>query len=209
MPVGTMAAQRPAEAGMELVQLMAAGDEAALHRLFQLYGRRVQAYVTKMVRDPALAEEVLQDVWVAAWTGASRFRGESRVSTWLMGIAHRRALHAFRELERHRAEPTEPELLERTALLPGGPGMLAAGRRDPEAEVEAVEWRETILSALRQLPSIHQGALRLVFFQGMSLKEAAGVMGCPVGTIKSRLSHARSRLRAAVRHGLSKAAVSR
>ncbi|MBE3599753.1 MAG: hypothetical protein IMX02_13570 [Limnochordaceae bacterium] len=96
---------------VEIVRRMAAGEQEALLQLHRRYRRRVLGYIVKLVRDPALAEEVLQDVWLAAWQGAGRFRGASRVSTWLLGIAHHRSLNAFRQADRRRLEPVAPERL--------------------------------------------------------------------------------------------------
>ncbi|WP_324716507.1 RNA polymerase sigma factor [Carboxydochorda subterranea] len=174
---------------VEIVRRMAAGEQEALLQLHRRYRRRVLGYIVKLVRDPALAEEVLQDVWLAAWQGAGRFRGASRVSTWLLGIAHHRSLNAFRQADRRRLEPVAPERLRATEPWEGDEGSAVA------SGLESAEMRELLAQAMERLSPVHQAALRLVFLHGLSLKEAAAVMGCPVGTVKSRLSHARQRLR--------------
>lgn len=168
-----------------LIQRMAAGDQDALRALYAAYSRRVYAYAMRLTNNRAVAEEVLQDCLLAAWQGARRFRGESRVITWLLGIAHRQALNATR----------------RKRLPSGGldqAATLADGATGPEAHTEGAERRRLLQAALGQLSQEHRSALELVFYQELSLAEAAEVMGCPLGTVKSRLSYAKTYLRRAL-----------
>lgn len=164
-----------------LIRSMAAGDEGALRVLYSAYGRRLFAYAYRLTGSVPVAEEVVQDALLAAWQGAKSYRGDARALTWLLGIVHHRALNAVR---RKRLPAQE---LEHAAELPGaGPG--------PELLAEAGERRQALRRALAQLSRDHRAVLELVFYQGLSLAEAAEVLGCPVGTVKSRLSYAKAHL---------------
>jgi RNA polymerase sigma-70 factor (ECF subfamily) len=168
-----------------LVKSMAAGDEDALCALYAAYGRRLFAYAYRLTGSEQVAEEVVQDALLAAWKGARGYRGDSRVATWLLGIVHHRALNAVRR----KRLPIDG--VERAAAVADG----AAG---PEAQAEAGERRRALRQALGRLSRDHRAVLELVFYQGLSLAEAAEVVGCPVGTVKSRLSYAKANLRQAL-----------
>ncbi len=164
-----------------LIRSMAAGDEGALRVLYAAYGRRLYAYAYRLTGSGPVAEEVVQDALLAAWRGAKSYRGDARALTWLLGIVHHRALNAVRRKQLPAQE------LEHAAELAGAdPG--------PELLAEAVERRQALRRALAQLSRDHRAVLELVFYQGLSLAEAAEVLGCPVGTVKSRLSYAKAHL---------------
>lgn len=168
-----------------LIQRMAAGDQGALRALYAAYGRRIYAYAMRLTNNQAVAEEVVQDCLLAAWQGARHFRGDARVVTWLLGIAHHQALNATRR-----------KRLPSTGLDQAAP--LADGAAGPEAHAEGAERRRLLQAALGRLSQEHRSVLELVFYQGLSLAEAAQVMGCPLGTVKSRLSYAKTYLRQAL-----------
>jgi RNA polymerase sigma factor (sigma-70 family) len=166
----------------ELIVSIAAGDSAALADLYARLRDPLAAYLTLFVRDPSLREEVIQDTFLAVWNGAGRFRGESSARSWVFGIARRRAIDALRR------EKT-PVLLDidgrdRADRAPG-PEQIAI------ASFEAAEIR----SAIERIAAIHQEVLMLIFTQGLSYAETAEVLAVPVGTVKSRLNHARKSLR--------------
>ncbi len=166
----------------ELVRRMGSGDESALRSLYALHARRLFAHACRVTGDRATAEEVLQDSLLAAWNGARAFRGESRVITWLLGIVHRRALSATRRKQL----PTSD--LEQAAET-------AADAAGPEDHVAAADRRRALAASIARLSPDHRAVLELVFYQGLSLAEVARVCGCPVGTVKSRLSYAKAHLR--------------
>ncbi len=168
-----------------LIRSMAAGDEGALRALYAGYGRRLFAYAHRLTGSEQVAEEVVQDVLLAAWKGAASYRGDARALTWLLGIVHHQALNAVRRkrLPAHRLESA---------------AQVADGAAGPESRVEAGERRAALQQALGRLSRDHRAVLELVFYQGLSLAEVADVVGCPVGTVKSRLSYAKANLRAAL-----------
>lgn len=165
-----------------LMQRIADKDESALQSLYAACGQRMYAYALRLTNDPALAEDVVQDTLVAIWRSAKKFRGDGRLIAWLLGIVHHTALKALRR---------KPAL----SLSPEMENTLPAHDPLPEETLSANEQTRLVRSALNQLSAEHRAVLELVFYQGMSLNEAAAVCNCPVGTVKSRLSYARKHLR--------------
>lgn len=165
-----------------LMQRIADKDEAALQSLYADCGQRMYAYALRLTSDPALAEDVVQDALMAVWHSARKFRGEGRLMAWLLGIVHHTAIKTLRR---------KPALSLSTEME----NSLPAHDPLPEETVQAKEQTRLVKSALNQLSAEHRAVLELVFYQGMSLNEAAAVCNCPVGTVKSRLSYARKHLR--------------
>jgi RNA polymerase sigma-70 factor (ECF subfamily) len=163
-----------------LVQAMAVGDLSALDELYTRHGANVLNYLTSFLRDRALAEEVLQDVMLAAWEHAAAFRGESKVRTWLLTIARHRAINAQR-----RNLPSFVPLDESTFTAD----------TTPLEKVERKSRQEALQAAIQQLPPFHQEILVLIFYHQLSGPEVAEVLGVSLGTVKSRLHRAKEMLR--------------
>jgi RNA polymerase sigma-70 factor (ECF subfamily) len=176
----------------ELVRRMASGNEDALRRLYADYGRRMYAYALRLTGDPATAEDVLQESLVAAWQGACRYRGDGRVLTWLLGIVHHKATSVMR----HRGRTVAREVRLDAS---GGEALDAHMVRDetptPDEQVLLREQSNLLARGMDELSAEHRAVLDLVFYHGLKLSEVAEVCRCPVGTVKSRLSYARNRLR--------------
>lgn len=169
----------------DLLARMATGDRSALATLYGLEHRPVLAYLHAMTGDAGLAEEVVQDTFLAAWRGASAFAGRATVRSWLFAIARRRAADSLRKVGR----PT-------LRLLP-----LDDARDAPSAEPDpadlaiAAATRAEIAAAIDRLGPLHQEILLLTFGHGLSYPELAETLGIPLGTVKSRLNHAKRALR--------------
>ena len=171
----------PRVSDAQLLTRIARGDQQALAELYQRHGRVVLAQITLAAGDQAVSEEILQDTMLAAWRGAASFRGESSVRSWLIAIARRQA----RDRRRRRRMPVIGDEALAGQPSPGpGPERVALDR----AEVAEVA------EAIRTLAPPHREVLGLVFGAGLGLREAAGVLDIPVGTVKSRLSAARTAL---------------
>jgi RNA polymerase sigma-70 factor (ECF subfamily) len=166
-----------------LLRRIAAKDRRAFEALYHAYYRRLFAYLFKTVRRPELAEEVLDDVMLAVWTGATGFNGRSRPSTWIFGIAYHKALKALARQGRHSAEVEETDGEE--PMTEDGPEMLLARR----------EMADVLGRALRALPLEQRTVVELTYYHGFAYQEIAEIMGCPVNTVKTRMFHARRRLR--------------
>ncbi|WP_157437010.1 RNA polymerase sigma factor [Actinoplanes subtropicus] len=167
------------EADRAAVAAMRAGDQSGLRWLHARYGRSLLGYVSALVGDPGRAEEVVQDVLVAVWRGASGFAGRGTVRGWLFSVARRRAISAYH------ADPgryeTAGEYLEAVEDGNAGPEPVALARADLRAVVDAIG----------RLPAHHREVLVLACVEQMTGPEIADLLEVPVGTVKSRLSLAR------------------
>ena len=156
-----------------LVARIRDGDRSALESLFQEVGGAVKSIALRVLRDEALAEDVVQDTFVAFWMAPERFdpaRGSLR--TFLLTIAHRRAVDIVRsEVARSRRELTGPE----------------PGRVDVEEEVWVRSLSQTVRAALTELSDGEREAISLAYFGGMSYAAVAEQLGAPEGTVKSRI----------------------
>lgn len=162
-----------------LIRAMAAGEAEALRTLYERLGPRVLSYLLGQLPTRELAEEVLQDVFLAAWRASGGFRGDSKVLTWLLTIAHNRAINARRRKQ-----------LDKVPLDSRRHGDVRA----PDLG-ERVAHRMDVRHALRTLPEAQRAALELVFFHGLAIAEAAAVLDVAPGTIKSRIFRAKAALR--------------
>jgi RNA polymerase sigma-70 factor (ECF subfamily) len=157
-----------------LIRRVAGGDEIAFDELYQRYHVPIFNYVLRMMQEPKEAEEILQEIFLAVWKGARQYREQAQVKTWLYRIAHYQAISWLRK--HHPVTPLD-EMLE-TSL-------------DGREEVVFDTWQsEDIKKAIDLLSYKHRSVLELAFVQGMSYVEIAQVVGCPVGTVKSRMSYA-------------------
>jgi RNA polymerase sigma-70 factor (ECF subfamily) len=169
-----------------VVARMAAGDRQALADLYLRYQRPLLAYLRLHTMDAGLAEELLQDTLLAAWTGARRYAGRSSVQGWLFGIARRRAHDTLRRRSLRVIDSAELE-------------MVVSSEPDPEDLALANAEREATAAAIARLAAIHREVLVLAFVHDLSYQDLAEVLGIPLGTVKSRLSHAKSALRERLR----------
>ena len=165
----------------DLVRQIAAGDDDALRELYAAHGQRLYAYAARVTGDLAMAEDVVQESLVAVWKSAGRFRGEGRVFAWLLSIVHHKALNAIR--------------IQSPVTLDEQVDRLADTSPSPDERIALNEQRRQLRASLGRLSLEHRTVLELVFYQGLSLSEAAQICDCPVGTIKSRLSYAKTQLR--------------
>lgn len=162
----------------QLLERVAAQDGEAFRELYIAYHRRLARFLMRLTRRYELAEEVINDTLWVVWRRAADFRGESRVSTWIMGIAYRRALKALRD---------NPAL--------AGDGLVDEAALVAPDEADSAELSELILRAMQHLPAEQRLALEFAYGYGHSCEEIATIMGCPLNTVKTRLFHARHRLR--------------
>jgi RNA polymerase sigma-70 factor (ECF subfamily) len=165
-----------------IVALAARSDEVAFAELYDRYGRVAYGLALRVLRDEALAEDAVQDAFLAIWRGASRFIPErAKASTWILTLVHRRAVDLVRREERRRTEP-----LEDTDL---------AGADDSAEDVAWLRFeRDRVQGALRQLPDQQREAIELAYYGGFTQSELAERLGQPLGTIKSRMFAGLTRL---------------
>jgi RNA polymerase sigma-70 factor (ECF subfamily) len=179
-----MQAASPVEDDHALIRRVAAGDESAFLRLYRRHQGPLFNYLLRLVGEPPVAEDLLQEVFLTLWEGADRFRGEAQVRTWLFRIGHYRAVSWVRRQQRAR---------NAASLRPlEGDGV----SEYPEPENRAIQsWRvDQVLLALQELSTKHRAVIELAFVHAFTYAEIAEILGCPVGTVKSRMSYALRRL---------------
>jgi RNA polymerase sigma-70 factor, ECF subfamily len=166
---------------VQLLRRIAQGDEDAMAAFYREHGQIVLAQVLLVTGERTLAEEILQDTMLAVWRGAGSFRGESSARSWVIAIARRQTRDRLR-VRRLRVVDD--------AFLADQPGS------DPGPEVMALDRAELaeVTAAIRELAAPHREVLGLAFGSGLSLPEVASVLEIPVGTVKSRLTAARTAL---------------
>jgi RNA polymerase sigma-70 factor, ECF subfamily len=163
---------------VELIARIGDGDRRAFEELYNLYHRRMARFLTRLTRRYDLAEEVINDTFWVVWCKARTFRGDSQPSTWILGIAYRKARNAFRASARLAWQNLPADAAPLTTEEP--------------ARVE--ELRDWLAQALVQLPLEQRLAVQLCYELGHSCEEIATIMDCPVNTVKTRLFHARAKL---------------
>jgi RNA polymerase sigma-70 factor (ECF subfamily) len=176
------------------IQQIAKGDRAAFERLYRAYQRPLFRYFLHFVHEPEHAEELCNDVMVEVWKSAARFKGRSRPSVWIFGIAYHKAIDALR-----RRRPPVVELRAVEAIV------AADARQSPEASAVRDSVRKDVATALLSLSVDHRAVMVLTFGHGYSYDEIAQVMGCPVNTVKTRMFYAKRQLKEALeRRGVRK-----
>jgi len=179
-----------------LVSQVCAGDAAALEALYGRYGRACYGLARRILTDEQLAQDVVQEVFLAVWRDASRFdASRGGFSTWLLSMTHHKAVDSVRREENLRKRRTTADVLE---------------TQESEApKVEEAVWslvrRERVREALKTLPGPQREALALAYFGGYTQREIAGLTATPLGTVKTRMLAGMRRMKESL-DGLSNAA---
>ena len=166
----------------ELVRRAQDGDAAAFRRVVELHAEPLWRCARAMCGDPHEAEDLAQETLVEAWRSLRRFDGRGRLSTWLYGILR----HRFLKARRRRRPPLAKE---------GRPAARPSPAAGPAAAAAQSEEAGLVREALAVLSTEHRAVLELRFFAGASLDEIATLLGCPLGTVKSRLHNGLEKLR--------------
>ena len=171
----------PSEDDLNLIRRVVGRDRQAFETLYHRYSPAVYRYLWKLIRQREIVEEALNDVMMVVWQNASRFNGTSRLSTWILGIAHNKALKARVRSAKFDAElrQTEPD------------GVESSGPEDAWASRELAN---AVARAIDSLPPEQGVVVELTFYHDLSYAEIAKIVGCPVNTVKTRMFHARRRL---------------
>jgi RNA polymerase sigma-70 factor (ECF subfamily) len=166
---------------VELIRRIAAGDLASFEELYRCYYPRLRRFLDRMTRRHSLIEEVVDDTMLVVWNRPGAFNHTSKVSTWIFAIAYRTVLNALRRDDEPAGEPADDRACE-------DPG--------PEDALASAEIRGLVTHALQRLSPEHRAVLSLTYYNSLGCREIAAIMGCPVDTVKTRMFHARRRLRA-------------
>lgn len=163
-----------------LIGRVARGDVPAFESLFRRYRPRVRRFLELKVWRPQLVDEILNDTMLVIWRKAGTFNLRSTASTWILGIALRRALKASRRADCTPAMESDP----------------SSSLCDLEEHVFRKETRARLDRALDSLSREQRAVVVLTYFEGYSYREIAEIVGCPAATVKTRMFHARRRLKA-------------
>jgi RNA polymerase sigma factor (sigma-70 family) len=163
-------------AEVRLLQRIAENDGDAFEALFASYHPRLFRFLFRLTRSHGAAEELANDVLLTLWKDAARFRGESKVSTWIFGIAYRQALAHMRK--------------RKFKLVPFVEADAAVD--ESCAQFEREDW---VRRGVEELPAKQKLTVMLVYFLGLSCEETAKVSGVPVSTVKTRMFHARRKMK--------------
>jgi len=169
----------------ELLRRVSAGDRDAFRDLYLRYHRRLARFLTRLTNRYEDAEEIINDTLWIVWQRAGEFRNASRVSTWIMGIAYRRALNMIRRASTH----------ERAMRL-----EIAETEAAVSDSAQALEQRQLLDSGLAELPLEQRLVLEFTYYLDHSCEEIAEIMDYPVNTVKTRMFNARRKLRTILSH---------
>lgn len=160
-----------------------AGDPAAWDALFRRYQLPLYSYVQELMRHEQTSLDIVQETFIKAVRHLGSLREDTKFGGWLFRIAHQLCQQHWRK-----ARPLEPldEVLE---------SELAADAENPAEELLSAEQEELFLAAIELLPAGHRAVVLLHYLEDFDLAEIAGITGVPLGTVKSRLHHARQKLR--------------
>jgi RNA polymerase sigma-70 factor (ECF subfamily) len=165
------------------IEQIALGREAALEQFYRHYQGQVYQFARRLVSNDADAAEITNETMMEVWRAAARFAGESRVRTWLFGIVNHRAIDLLRR--RRRRHEHADELTDVADDAPAcNLGDVIGGAQDARH----------VRSCVQQLPERQKAVVHLAFFEELSYPEVAQVLDVPIGTIKTRVMHAKQRL---------------
>jgi RNA polymerase sigma-70 factor (ECF subfamily) len=184
-----------------LLPRLAAGDRAALDRLYDRYAGPTYALLLRIVADRQLAEDLLQEVFLRVWQRAGSYQVErGRALTWVLSIAHN-----LDEMRRQRRRPQEAEERE-DASVTDVLAALPTAEPGPEQVVWEQHRRAQIIEAMGKLPEAQRILIELAYFEGYTQSQLAAQLGEPLGTIKTRLRLGVQKLRGILgEHGLDAA----
>ncbi len=165
-----------------LLKAIAAGDAKALERLYARAETRVLRFLLRMVKSQAIAEELLNEVFLSVWQNAQRYEGRSEPMTWMLSIAHNKAISVLRK---------RTEVL---GIAEEAGRNLEADEDAPDVAAQKQDKSAKIKACIAELSADHRAILDLVYYQDQSVAEAAEVLGIPEATVKTRMFYARKKL---------------
>jgi RNA polymerase sigma factor (sigma-70 family) len=169
-------------AEVTLLAHVAEGDRQAFEKLYRAYFSRLARFLSRMTRNPMLVEEVINDTMLVVWQKALSYDASCKVSTWVFAIAYRKALKGLKLSD----EPMDLDF----ELIPGDDEV------QPEPIAERHQLQDAVIHALDSLPLQQRIVVVLAYYHDMDYAEIGGIAGCPVNTVKTRMFHARRKLKA-------------
>ncbi|MEO8287183.1 MAG: sigma-70 family RNA polymerase sigma factor [Chloroflexota bacterium] len=165
----------------QLVAHVAEGDASALEALYDRYVRQCFGLALRMVGDPALSEEVVQEVFLKVWTRPGSYSNtKGKFVSWLLSLIHHRCIDELRRRSRTEVALEDPDT---------GSVLDTAHDPDPEPadQVWVMEQQRAVRAALEKIPPNQRQVLELAYYRGLSHSEIAANLGQPLGTVKTRI----------------------
>ena len=170
---------------LDLLKACVPDNEEAFAALYQRYEKRVFQYLMTVVNDATLAEETLVEVMLALWKGLKTFQGQSKVSTWIFGIAHHKAVDALRKVTSQQRGGTPLHEIAETA----------ESGHNPYEEAQQQRMATLTNQALTTLTPDHREIIHMAFYEELSYPEIADLLHIPVNTVKTRVYYAKQQLK--------------
>ena len=172
----------PHDIGRALLARVARGDRAAMEDFYRGYQASVYRFGYSQLNEPFAAADVLNETMLQVWKNARRYAGQSNPLTWVLGIAHHKAMDSLRSRYRHAGEPLDDTLSD-------------DDRPDLPQLVMALQNQVRVRDCVQALTEKHRAAIHLAFFEDLGYAQIADVLNCPEGTVKTRVFHAKELLR--------------
>jgi len=166
-----------------LLQRIAKRDEAALYTLHRQYARKIYAFVIHRCGDAQMADVIVSETLFEVWNKPASFRGESKFSTWLLGVARYKMLSALRRPDRNHDDIEDHS------------EVLVSADPAPQEVIEKAQDAKDVQDCLKRLSAVQRECMHLVFYEDMTVEEIARLQDVPDGTVKTRLFHARKNMR--------------
>ena len=164
----------------ELMRLISNGDQTAMKAIYDRYSGPICGFATSWLSDPFEANDVMQETLMDVWRSADRFDGKSSAKTWIFSIARNKAIDRNRKGKKTITQEADVEISDDAP--------------DPEAIVEAFQDVARVRTCIETLSPNHRSVIHLAFFDDLTYPEVAKLEGKPVGTIKTRIMHAKKLL---------------
>lgn len=172
-----------------LIERLRMGDVEAFEAFYKAYRPRLRGFILNIIANEHAVDEVFDDVMMVVWNKIADFEGRSKLSTWVFSIAYRRAVKERRK----RPDVEYSDQIEQPERCDG----------EAERVVEAGRAQDRIRTALGKLPAEQGAVIRLAYFEGLNYRTISAIMDCPPETVKTRMFHARRKLKAALGGTLS------
>ncbi|MFQ5559583.1 MAG: RNA polymerase sigma factor [Nitrospinota bacterium] len=172
----------------KLIRRVAEGDKTAFKELYVLTHKKVYFYLFRMTGNQENAEDIMAETYTEVWKNASKFRGDAKGATWVIGIARNLAMNSFRKTKYHDSIDDHPNITSAE-----------------DKTGETMDRKRLIKAGMQKLSENHREIMDLVFFQEFNYQQVADVLGIPVNTVKTRVFHAKAAFKAALnRMGVKK-----
>ena len=161
------------------------GNEEVMRQFFITYSDDVYRYLISRCSDELIANDILNEVMMTVWNGSNKFEGRSKITTWLIGIARYKLIDHYRKEKRHSHEEINDEM--------------SGDYSDNGESLEQKQDATILRTCVDKLVEIQREIVHLTFYSDMNYHDISKVIGCPVGTVKSRMYHARESMKQCIK----------